>query len=246
MANCSNKNDPPDVAREKGRNQREADKRMLHHLQEHVHERYPVHDLFPPSVYTWNAEKKAYEDNVEEKLQLLENEQKLVSALCDLRQDSKETHFVGVSGLSQRSDSSKNPRPLKMEPGHIVIVRSEDSSPCSSYLPFYVGEVLGFEKTVQVGESETNSGDSSWTKVHTVHTHSHGDAHTHTVHTHTHTYIHKVQCHCTHPHSTVTFTHTTLGLTHIGKDTQRHTNTHTDTHTQHATRFESASTVRQS
>ena len=127
--------------------------------------------LFPPTVYTWNAETKAYEDLVEEKLELLQEEQKLVDDLGKLRQDAKETHFVGVSGLSKRSDSSKNPRPAKLEVGHVVVVRSEDSAPCSSYLPFYVGEVLGFEETdaQSGGPGMDNDGDgvsdSTWTKV---------------------------------------------------------------------------------
>ena len=94
----------------------------------------------------------------------MEKEQQLVDALVNLRQDSKETHFVGVSGLSRRSGSGKNTRPAQVEPGHIVVVRSLDSAPCNSYLPFYVGEVLGFEEVPCDEDSNTGPG-STWTKV---------------------------------------------------------------------------------
>lgn len=149
LANCRFKHDDPDTAREKARRQREADKRLLFHLQDHNHDCYPKDMLFPPSGYTWNSDTKSYDDDVEDTLELKEHERKLVEVLESLRQDSTETHFVGVPGLCKRSSSDKdrlnNPRPPNIGIGHIVVVRSDDNDKHSSYLPFFVGEVLGFE-----------------------------------------------------------------------------------------------------
>ena len=145
MENCRSKHDAPEVAREKDRHQRQASQRLIQHLHEHSHEEYPKDILFPPAVYTWNKENNSYDDNIEEKIELKESEQQLVEALGALREDTTETHFVGVTGLSKRSAGSKNARPEKLEVGHVVVVRTEDDDPHSSYLPFFVGEVLGVE-----------------------------------------------------------------------------------------------------
>lgn len=134
---CASKKDDDETRKEKRRRKYHVDKEFLEHLQDSTfsveHQEYPRSSLFPPSRFHWvNG---GYVDLKEGPIVLNDEEMELRNNLHDQRQES-ETHFVGVSAKVNRA-GTKNPRPPDIEPGHIVVVRSEDSE-----CPFYVGEVM--------------------------------------------------------------------------------------------------------
>ena len=100
----------------------------------------------------------------EDDVVLDESDQQLVDKLLDLRQDNKESHFVGVTGLSRRGGNTKNPRPTELIAGHIVVVRSDESE--RTHLPFFLGEVLEIHPAPTM-DNDDNDGcnDSTRSKV---------------------------------------------------------------------------------
>ena len=143
LNSCEKKTDNDETKKRKRQSLQAANKGLLLHLQtsdNSQHRPYSRSILFPPSRFKWSN--GSYEDLKEDTVTLDVEEKTLVDDLAQQRQE-QETHFVGPSksktSLGNRSrHGEKNPRPECIEPGHIVIVRSE----CEMGLPVFVGEVM--------------------------------------------------------------------------------------------------------
>ena len=131
--------------------QREATNELKTHMQDSTagHQLYPG-PLFPPSRFVWNG--TGYTDVVLEKLELTEEESKLVETLTDLREEGKETDYVNVP---QRQQRAKN-RPSSLQVGHYVVCRGDGGRPDKqekhSTFPWYIGEVFNIDSDENGGQ----------------------------------------------------------------------------------------------